>query len=129
MTSSVGSMGQTVLIKAGKRCAVLDWVHSAYVNIEVQGAVPKQTAGRFLELSNDQSYRSMQVFGKWYAWVPRDGIYSLFTVGPNQPELLARVYKEPDVIKLEITAQAVQLGLLEAVVTSTILLHSGRNFG
>ncbi|KAG6915920.1 hypothetical protein DXG01_009250 [Tephrocybe rancida] len=126
-TSSPNVGASTVFLKSGQPFAAIEWTNQPAV--EVYGLVPRQTTARWMELSRDQSYRSIQVHGKWYAWVPRDSVYSLFTVGPNQPELLARISREPDTIKLEVTAHAVQIGLLESVVVATVLLQSGRNIG
>ncbi|KAG6829960.1 hypothetical protein H0H87_009620 [Tephrocybe sp. NHM501043] len=126
-TNSPDIGASTVFKKAGQPFATIEWTSQPAV--EIYGIVARQAAGRWMELSRDQSYRSIQVHGKWYAWVPRDKVYSLFTVGHNQPELMARVSRDADAIKLEITADAVQIGLLESVVVSTVLLHSGRNFG
>ncbi|KAF8061841.1 hypothetical protein FPV67DRAFT_1564041 [Lyophyllum atratum] len=126
-TNSPNVGASSVFRKGGQPVAVIEW-HSQ-PTVEVHGTVPRQAAARWMELSKDQSYKSMQVHGKWYAWVPRDKVISLFTVGPSQPELLARVSREPDMVKLEITTQAVQAGLLEAAVVATVLLQSGRNYG
>ncbi|KAG6851622.1 hypothetical protein C0991_007497 [Blastosporella zonata] len=125
ITNSPNVGASTVFKKAGQPFAMIEWTSQPMV--DVYGIVPLQAAGGWMELSHDQ--RSIKVHGKWYAWVPRDKIYSLFTVGPNQPELMARVSREADTINLEITARAVQIGLLECVVVATVLLHSGRNFG
>ncbi|KAF5386872.1 hypothetical protein D9615_002128 [Tricholomella constricta] len=127
VTNSPNVGASTVFRKAGQPFAAIEWITQPAV--EIYGVVPPQTAARWLELSRDQTYRSMQFGGKWYAWVHKDKTISLFTVGPSPPELLARVSREPDTVKLELTAQAVQAGLLEAAVVATVLLQSGRNFG
>ncbi|RDB19269.1 hypothetical protein Hypma_013517 [Hypsizygus marmoreus] len=126
-TSSPNYGAASIFRKANQAFAIIEWHQQP--TLEIYGVISKQGAARWLELSHDQGYRSMQVHGKWYAWVTRDRIISLFTVGPNPPELLARVTTEQDAAKLEITAQAVQMGLLEASVVATVLLLSGRNFG
>lgn len=89
----------------------------------------------------------MEYGGKWYAWVPQgnitsvslpvglwsrtetESLHQLFTAGPTPPELVAKVTREGNAVKLEITAQAVQARLIDAAVVSVVLLNSGRNFG
>ncbi|GLB35692.1 hypothetical protein LshimejAT787_0212570 [Lyophyllum shimeji] len=126
-TNSPNVGASTIFLKAGRPFAVVEWHNQP--TVEIYGVAPRQAAARWLELSHDRAYQSMQVQGRWYAWVPRDKVISLFTVGPNPPELLARVTREPEMVKLEITAQAVQAGLLEPAVVATVLLQSGRNYG
>lgn len=46
---------------------------------------------------------------------------------PGSPEWFARVTKHHDAFVLELSARAVQLGLIDAAVLATMLMQSGRN--
>jgi hypothetical protein len=52
----------------------------------------------------------------------------LYTVGPSPPTMLAKISRDINAVRLELTTQAIQAGLLEASVVSTVLFQSGQNF-
>jgi hypothetical protein len=52
----------------------------------------------------------------------------LYTVGPSPPAMLAKISRDINAVRLELTTQAIQAGLLEASVVSTVLFQSGQNF-
>lgn len=43
--------------------------------------------------------------------------------------MLAKISRDINAVRLEITNQAIQAGLLEVSVVSTVLFQSGLNFG
>ncbi|KAF8970311.1 hypothetical protein BDZ97DRAFT_2071784 [Flammula alnicola] len=115
----------TVVSKPGEEFASIQWArHPA---VEARGVLARQLTKDFLKLSDDQTYRSMLIGGKLYAWIPRAQV--VFIYGPNPPEQFARISLAQDNNKiiLEITSEAFQAGLFEPCVISTILLFSARN--
>ncbi|KAF8970796.1 hypothetical protein BDZ97DRAFT_2044344 [Flammula alnicola] len=127
--------GTTVVSKPGEEFAFIQW--NQHPTVEARGVLARQLTKDFLKLSEDQTYRSMLISGKLYAWIPRgsSGIYvcgiivSLYSYGPNPPEQFARISLAQDNNKiiLEITSEAFQAGLFEPCIISTILLFSARN--
>ncbi|KAK2461181.1 hypothetical protein APHAL10511_006708 [Amanita phalloides] len=69
----------------------------------------------------------MDVRGIHYIWAPRDKDIELIAKGPSNTMLLARIIRGTGVITLEVSPDAIQLGILDSVVTATFLLQSGRN--
>jgi hypothetical protein len=51
----------------------------------------------------------------------------LYAAGTATPSTLARVSKSFNIVKLEMTPEAMELGLLEVCVVVTVLLQCGRN--
>ena len=46
---------------------------------------------------------------------------------PGSSEWLVRVSKSPEMVLLELTTRAVELGLLNAAVLATVILQSGKS--
>lgn len=88
----------------------------------------------------------MEVRGHKYVWAPYDSficvstahIFSsvafnqyiyiqLYAAGTSPPRTIARICKSFNIISLEMTPEAMQLGLLEVCVVTTVLLQCGRN--
>jgi len=111
----------------GESVAIIEW--KQHPIIEVRDIVPKQFTAQWLRRGPNPSYRSMEVKGKWYAWVIREDAVSLCTVGPSPPVMLAKISRDSNAVKLEMTPQAVQAGLLEVSVLATVLFQSGYNIG
>ncbi|KAF7441404.1 hypothetical protein PC9H_001754 [Pleurotus ostreatus] len=109
----------------GKNFAFIEW--RSHPLIDMKGVVPKQRIGDWIPLSSDKKYRTMRIGDKQYAWVPNGQYISLTTVGNGPPEVLAKVSSNSGVVFLEVTSQAINLGLLEASVVVTLLLMCGRN--
>ncbi|KAJ7599177.1 hypothetical protein C8J56DRAFT_183209 [Mycena floridula] len=107
----------------GQTVAFIEWPQLPV--LEVRGIVSRTTAQQWIGLSPDRSHRSMRARGKWYTWSPRDNLLCLFATETN--EILASVRRNRGSVTLEITATAVQIGLLEVCVVAVALLQCGRN--
>jgi hypothetical protein len=70
-------------------------------------------ACRFVPGSNSLSFPQM------YHWTPGPAAFG------DVPRLLARIEKQEEKVKLEITLEAVNYGLLEVVVVAATLFQSG----
>ncbi|KAG2041248.1 hypothetical protein BDR03DRAFT_856904 [Suillus americanus] len=116
--------GHTVLKDAqSSNIGLLEWRDRP--TVEARGLVAKQTMGQWLRLSTDRSHRFMVHNGVGYSWRPHDRFLQLSI--PGSYEILARVSKTYDVVILELTPHAIQLGLLELCVLATILLQCGNS--
>lgn len=116
--------GHTVLKDAqGSNIALLEW--RDHPTVEARGLVVKQPMGQWLRLSTDRSHRFMVHNGVGYSWSPHDRFLQLSI--PGSYDVLARVSKTYDVVVLELTPHALQLGLLELGVLATILLQCGKS--
>lgn len=51
----------------------------------------------------------------------------MYKVHSTAPRILARVARMPNMITLDITQDALQLGLLEPAIVATVLLSCGAN--
>lgn len=111
----------------GESVAIVEW--RQHPTVHIRDIVPMQSTAHWLRPGPDISYRSMEVNGRWYAWVTRPDAISLYTVGPSPPAMLAKISRDINAVRLEMTTQAIQAGLLEASVVATVLFHSGLNFG
>ncbi|KAF8162469.1 hypothetical protein K438DRAFT_1618364, partial [Mycena galopus ATCC 62051] len=73
-------------------------------------------------------HRIMSAREKSFRWTPSQGyIEVLVQYGGTKPSLFARLSQGQSGVKLEITNEAVHVGLLEVCVASAVLLMSGRN--
>ncbi|KAF5356763.1 hypothetical protein D9756_006724 [Leucocoprinus leucothites] len=120
--------GYTVLKNAeGKNISLVEW--QAHPFVEIRGALAKQNVMNWLRLSQDQSHRLMDVRGMRYVWVPRDKSINLYAGGSGTPAtFLAKVTRtSAQVVTVDMTPDAIQLGLLDSIITATTLLLSGRN--
>ncbi|KAH9478614.1 hypothetical protein JR316_0009071 [Psilocybe cubensis] len=118
--------GYTVVKNSeGKNVSLIEW--QSHPMIEVRGLLTKQYVRAWLALTADKSARTMSVRGMQYAWAPRDKSISLFAGGPRNPTLLARITRTNGAIALDMTPDAIQLGLLDSVVAASLLLQCGRN--
>ncbi|KAF4575431.1 hypothetical protein EYR40_004830 [Pleurotus pulmonarius] len=109
----------------GKPVVVIEW--QSHPIVEIRGIVPKQYACQWLSLSSQRNARHMQVAGKKYVWAPGDGVICLFDTSSGTPELLGKITNGQTRVTLDLTTYAIQGGLTEAAIVSTILLLSGRN--
>lgn len=55
------------------------------------------------------------------------GCFQMYSSGLGAPQIYSRVSREEGAVKLELTTEAIQLGLLEVCVAAAILLQCGRN--
>ncbi|KAJ6514118.1 hypothetical protein DFH09DRAFT_941203 [Mycena vulgaris] len=95
--------------------------------IEVRDAVSKRRTSQWLALSPDKDYRVMSARGRNFRWTPNGDYIELNSAGVTGPQLFARLSQGQSGPVLELTAEAVQDGLLEACVTAALLLMSGLN--
>ncbi|KAG1869986.1 hypothetical protein F4604DRAFT_1926767 [Suillus subluteus] len=115
--------GHTMLKDAqSSNIALLEWRDRP--TVEVRGLVAKQPMG-FLINVKFGSHRFMVHNGVGYSWRPHDRFLQLSI--PGSYDILARVSKTYDVVTLELTPHAIQLGLLELGVLATILLQCGNS--
>ncbi|KAH9941576.1 uncharacterized protein BXZ73DRAFT_74797 [Epithele typhae] len=98
-----------------------------YASVEIRGGSARQRVRDWLRLSSDQSRRIMEANRVQYAWAPMDGFVCLYKVHSSAPRILGRVSRSPTAVSLELTAEAVQLGLTEPALVATAMLSSGHN--
>ncbi|PPQ72693.1 hypothetical protein CVT26_002910 [Gymnopilus dilepis] len=118
--------GYTQIKKAdGSNMSLIEW--KSHPLVEIRGLLAKQSVGTWLGLSADQSTRAMTVREMQYTWAPRGKTINLYAGVPKNPVLLARIMRKSGAIQLDMTSDAIQLGLLDPVVTAAFLLQCGRN--
>ncbi|KAJ6487723.1 hypothetical protein C8R45DRAFT_1213766 [Mycena sanguinolenta] len=107
--------------------AIVEWRSQPMV--EINDIVSKRSTSQWLALSPDKTHRIMSARGKSFRWAPSEGYIELYSTGVPNPRLFGRILQSQNGVKLELTTEAVHVGLLEVCVTSTVLLMSGRNIG
>ncbi|KJA25442.1 hypothetical protein HYPSUDRAFT_134643 [Hypholoma sublateritium FD-334 SS-4] len=118
--------GYTMIKNAeGRNVSLIEW--QAHPMIEIRGHVSKQYVKNWLGLTSDKSSRTMSVRGMSYIWAPRDKSINLYAGGGRNPTLLARINRANGAITLDMTPDAMQLGLLDTAVSAVLLLQCGRN--
>ncbi|KAF8962579.1 hypothetical protein BDZ97DRAFT_2021739 [Flammula alnicola] len=118
--------GYTVIKNAeGKNVSLIEW--QAHPMIEVRGLLSKQHVRTWLGLTADKRSRTMTVRGMQYTWAPRDKSINLYAGGHRGPTFLARITRANGAITLDMTQDAIQLGLLDPIVAAALLLQCGRN--
>ncbi|KAI0739070.1 hypothetical protein C8Q80DRAFT_1113074 [Daedaleopsis nitida] len=108
-----------------KSVAMVQWQPGA--TLEIRGVASRQRAREWLRLSSDQSRRIMEIHGVQYAWAPMDGFICMYKLHSSAPRVLARIIRIPSTVTLEMTQEAMQLGLLEPALVATVLLSCGHN--
>ncbi|KAJ4473151.1 hypothetical protein J3R30DRAFT_3296931 [Lentinula aciculospora] len=109
----------------GQSMVLIEW-NSRAAEVEIRGALRKQYASDFLQLSRDRRFRIMTFGGEQYAWVARDTTICMYKVNSSSANFLARLCKEQGIIRLEVSPIAIQTGLLPAIVLAVVLLQAGR---
>ncbi|GLB35696.1 hypothetical protein LshimejAT787_0212610 [Lyophyllum shimeji] len=104
--------------------AFIEWKQHPVV--EIRGIVENQAVARWISLSPDRSCRLMEAKGRYYTWIPCGDAICLYSAVSNAPEMFAKVTRGNNTVKLEMTPQAIQAGLLEMSVVATVLLQCGR---
>ncbi|KAJ7509558.1 hypothetical protein B0H11DRAFT_1846605 [Mycena galericulata] len=107
----------------GQNISLVQW--HRHPEVEMRN-VSRQRTSEMLALSNDQSSRTMSVSGRTLTFTPRDNFIWIYS-GGTQPEVLGRISRSQDTVTLELTGEAIHLGLLEPAVVATFLLQCGRN--
>ncbi|KAJ7780866.1 hypothetical protein DFH07DRAFT_950088 [Mycena maculata] len=104
---------------------IIEWLEHPV--IEIRGILSKRHTSEWLALSQNRSHRKMEARGKSFVWVPGGDYIFLYAAGLGQPRLYAQVSRDDDSVTLELSAEAIQIGLLEVCVAATFLLQCGRN--
>ncbi|KAJ7258199.1 hypothetical protein C8J57DRAFT_533580 [Mycena rebaudengoi] len=104
---------------------VIEWLKHPV--IEIRDVVSKRPTALWLPLSQTKSHRQMEARGKTFVWVPGGEYIFLVAAGLGQPEIFAQLSRTADTATLELSAEAIRLGLLEICVAATVLLQCGRN--
>ncbi|KAJ7108733.1 hypothetical protein C8R44DRAFT_834116 [Mycena epipterygia] len=105
--------------------ALVEW--RSHPIVEIQNIVSKRSSSQWLELSPDRTYRVMSARGRNFRWTPNEGHIELWSTGVPNPQLFGRISQGQSGVILELTSEAVQIGLLEVGVVSALLIMSGRN--
>ncbi|KAJ7736589.1 hypothetical protein DFH07DRAFT_753415 [Mycena maculata] len=108
----------------GQNMALVQW--HRHPEVEVRNIITRQRTSAMLALWTDQSSRTMSVNGATFTFTPRDNFIWIYSTA-SQPEILGRISRDQDTITLELTGEAIHLGLLEPAVVATFLLQCGRN--
>ncbi|KAJ7897644.1 hypothetical protein B0H14DRAFT_3124570 [Mycena olivaceomarginata] len=93
----------------------------------VRRRCPRWETKGWLKISRDQTYRTMAVGGFQYTWAP-DNQYINLCSGPTS-KFLGRISRGEDtVVRLvELTTDAIQLGLQDTPIVVAVLLQCGHN--
>ncbi|KAJ7103846.1 hypothetical protein C8R44DRAFT_834601 [Mycena epipterygia] len=108
----------------GQNMALVQW--HRHPEVEIRGTISRQRTAEMLPLSTDQSSRTMTAGGATLSFTPRDNFIYIYS-GTSQPEMFGRISRGQDKVTLELTGEAIHLGLLEPIVVATFLLQCGRN--
>ncbi|KAF8181651.1 hypothetical protein K438DRAFT_1601495 [Mycena galopus ATCC 62051] len=108
----------------GQNIALVQW--HRHPEVELRNIVERQRVSDMLSLSRDQTSRRMTVNGATFTFTPRDNFIWIYSA-TSQPELLGRISRSQNTVILELTGEAIHLGLLEAAIVATFLLQCGRN--
>ncbi|KAF8217202.1 hypothetical protein K438DRAFT_1559278 [Mycena galopus ATCC 62051] len=108
----------------GQNIALVQW--HRHPEVELRNIVDRQRVSEMLSLSPDQTSRRMTVNGATFTFTPRDNFIWLYSAA-SHPELLGRISRGQNTVILELTGEAIHLGLLEPAVVATFLLQCGRN--
>ncbi|KAJ7081358.1 hypothetical protein B0H15DRAFT_469278 [Mycena belliarum] len=105
--------------------AVIEWRRHPVV--EIYGIVSKRDSSQLLSLSPDRTHRIMNVRGRNFRWMPHEHYVGLYSTSPVNPQFFGRILQTADGTAFEVTAEALQIGLLEIFVVSSLLLMCGRS--
>ncbi|KAJ7905900.1 hypothetical protein B0H13DRAFT_2508533, partial [Mycena leptocephala] len=109
----------------GQNIALVQW--HRHPEVELRNIVARQRVSEMLSLSPDQRFsRGMTVNGTAFTLTPRDNFIWIYSTA-SQPELLGRISRGRNAVTLELTGEAIHLGILEPAVVATFLLQCGRN--
>ncbi|KAF9458629.1 hypothetical protein BDZ94DRAFT_1325399 [Collybia nuda] len=125
--TSPNNPGFTV-IKSGDDRAVgaIGWQKPVF--LEIPGIVARQTTKNWIGLSANYRYRTMDVKGRRFFWVPQSNVMSLYSsTSGSHPAPTAKITEGAGFIDLEITPEGVTAGLLEICIVAGVLFGSGCN--
>ncbi|KAJ7185817.1 hypothetical protein C8R46DRAFT_1207933 [Mycena filopes] len=108
--------------------ALIEWRQHTYPMVEVRDIVSRRGSAQWLALAPDRVYRVMSARGRSFRWRPSESYIELYSTNVPNPHIYGRILQgEGGNTRLDLTSEAIQLGLLEVGVTCTLLLLSGRN--
>ncbi|KAJ7451384.1 hypothetical protein FB451DRAFT_1409887 [Mycena latifolia] len=126
VTTDVPTVGYTVVHNLVEEpIVIIEWAPQPI--IEIRDIVSKRPVSDWLTLSADTTYRTMTANGKPFFWVSDSTYNCVYSSGLGAPQLHARVSRQENEVVLQITAEAIQIGLLEICIAATLLLRSDRN--
>ncbi|KAJ7732037.1 hypothetical protein B0H16DRAFT_1861238 [Mycena metata] len=123
--TDVPTVGFTIIHNsANQPMIIIEWLQHPV--IEIRDILSKRETASWLPLSADKSYRTMNALGKTFVWAPDGRYICLYSAGLGRPQIYARVIREEGQVTLELTAEAIQLGLLEICIAAALLLQCER---
>ncbi|KAJ6490195.1 hypothetical protein DFH09DRAFT_1454514 [Mycena vulgaris] len=105
--------------------AMIEWRRHPVV--EIYGIVSKRDSAQWLPLAPDRTHRLMNVRGRNFRWMPHDHYIGLYSTSPVNPQFFGRILQSQEGTTFEVTAEGLQIGLLEIFVVAALLLMCGRN--
>ncbi|KAF9073996.1 hypothetical protein BDP27DRAFT_1214976 [Rhodocollybia butyracea] len=117
----------------GKSVALVEWQSRPLV--EIRDVMSKIPARDWLRLTPDgrKSYlrlvnraRTMRIQGARYMWTPQGTYINMYSTDPA-PVFLARLSRGHGTIMLDLTNQAIQLGLLDVCLIAGVVMQCGKN--
>ncbi|KAJ7289397.1 hypothetical protein C8J57DRAFT_1047026 [Mycena rebaudengoi] len=109
----------------GVNIALVQW--NRHPEVEVRSFFTRRPTSQMLPLSPDQSYRTMVVNGRTYSFIPQENFIGLYS-SSSPPEMLGRISRSQNgTVVLELTGEAIHIGILEPSIVSAFLLQCGRN--
>ncbi|KAJ7822816.1 hypothetical protein B0H14DRAFT_2370489 [Mycena olivaceomarginata] len=125
VNTDIPTPGFTVITNsANQPTAIIEWARHPV--LEIRGIVPKQQTSQWLALAPEKRYRTMTVKNKTFVWAPDGESICLYSPGLGAPQTHARVTREEGAVALDITSDAIQMGLLDVCVAAALLLQCGR---
>ncbi|KAJ6459972.1 hypothetical protein C8R45DRAFT_1056190 [Mycena sanguinolenta] len=126
VSTDVPTPGFTVITNSTNQpTIIIEW--RKHPVLEIRDIVPKQQSSQWLALAPEKRYRTMTAKGKTFVWAPDGESVCLYSPGLGAPQTYARVTREEGAVALDITAEAIQIGLLDVCVAAALLLQCGRN--
>ncbi|KZP26364.1 hypothetical protein FIBSPDRAFT_909295 [Athelia psychrophila] len=131
VTFTFTSLNPTIL-----NCTVLGPNNRANFSVSTNASMAGYTVFKDAESRNialiewqNRPYRAVDIRGARYTWAPQDQYICLWAAACESSgrRCLARISKTYNIVSMEMTPEALQLGLLEACVITTVLLQCGRN--
>ncbi|KAJ6570845.1 hypothetical protein DFH09DRAFT_916822 [Mycena vulgaris] len=110
---------------ANQPMIIIEWLKHPV--IEIRDILSKRQTSHWMALSPDKRYRTMTACGKTFVWAPDGQYICLYSSGLGAPQIYARVYRDEGEVALDLTTEAIRIGLLEVCVAAALLLQSGRN--
>ncbi|KAM6503315.1 hypothetical protein JOM56_000258 [Amanita muscaria] len=107
--------------------AMIEW--KPHPLVEIRGILDKQPVKDWLKLSQEHNSRCMEIRGVKYTWAPRGRALEASISGGMRSGaiVLACITRGDGKLMLDVSPDPIQLGILDSIVTATILLQCGRN--